>query len=102
METKYYPLGTNGTRTLLKVELITGRAHQIRAHLASEGHSIVGDPKYGKADKKTERTAASFFSNGVSIYERKPVIFIREGLYGTASGNLSQNTKRGKVGGELL
>lgn len=39
--------------TLLKVKLITGRSHQIRAHLASIGHPILGDFKYG--DKKTNQ-----------------------------------------------
>ncbi len=37
----------SGCYTLLQVKLITGRSHQIRAHLASIGHSILGDFKYG-------------------------------------------------------
>ena len=36
--------------TVLKVHLITGKTHQIRAHLRAIGHPIIGDPKYGRKD----------------------------------------------------
>lgn len=40
-------LWTDGEVSLLEVLLITGRSHQIRAHLAYAGHPIIGDRKYG-------------------------------------------------------
>lgn len=47
VETRILPLQTNGRYTLVEVQLVTGKTHQIRAHLSQIGHPIIGDPKYG-------------------------------------------------------
>lgn len=45
--TKYKVIEEFSNETLLEIELITGKTHQIRAHMAHLGHFVVGDEKYG-------------------------------------------------------
>ena len=46
-----------GNNSLLEADLLTGKTHQIRAHLGYYGHYIVGDGKYGKGDGKLHLTS---------------------------------------------
>jgi len=55
--TSYIVLKEGNGFSLLEIDLLTGRKHQIRVHLAEKGHPIVGDKKYGNVDKAHKRLA---------------------------------------------
>jgi RluA family pseudouridine synthase len=55
--TAYKVLKQTKEFSLLEVELLTGRKHQIRVHLAAIGHPVVGDPRYGPERQIRNRLA---------------------------------------------
>jgi RluA family pseudouridine synthase len=63
--TEYDVLDRRPETTLLRVRPLTGRKHQIRAHLFGIGHPIVGDPLYG--DKRFQRSFPRLMLHAASI-----------------------------------
>jgi 23S rRNA pseudouridine1911/1915/1917 synthase len=56
-ETRYEVVARAGARSLVRCELVTGRTHQIRVHLAAQGWPVLGDRVYGQADALIARQA---------------------------------------------
>ena len=61
-QTNYITLASKNGLSLVECELITGRTHQIRAQFAHAGHPLLGDGKYGKLDKRFDRTYQALYS----------------------------------------
>ena len=55
--TAYRVLKETKDYSLLEIDLLTGRKHQIRVHLAGIGHPVVGDERYGNQHKRYQRLA---------------------------------------------
>ena len=66
-QTNYKVLTSNDGLSLVECELITGRTHQIRAQFAHAGHPLLGDGKYGKLNKRFDRSYQALYSYKLSF-----------------------------------
>lgn len=85
IQTAYRPVRIMEDKTLLEAELITGKTHQLRAHLSSVGHPLIGDYKYG--DKKlNEQYKKAFGIKAQLLHAHRLVFPTLSGEYAHLSG----------------
>lgn len=66
--TKYRVISQNMDYAFLRLRLYTGRTHQIRVHLASINHPVLGDPIYSRLDKKYRDSSLMLHSERLVIF----------------------------------
>ena len=83
--TKVKPLKVKDNFSLLEIDLITGRSHQIRAHLKAMGYFVIGDRKYGH--ERTNRVFKEKYGlNNQFLFAYKSIWHEKEGLLGYLYG----------------
>ncbi len=61
-QTNYRTLASRNGLSLVECQLVTGRTHQIRAQFAHAGHPLLGDGKYGRLDKRFDRSYQALYA----------------------------------------
>lgn len=73
---KYEVIKEIENKSLVKIELITGRHHQIRVQFASRGYPLVGDQRYGKQDNK-QICLCSYYLSFIHPTTKEKLVFER-------------------------